>query len=273
MSRINAKTQIAALIGNPVEHSLSPEMHNAAFEKLGINCKYVAFKVNNLGKAVAAISELNFLGLNVTMPFKAEIIPLLDKVDATAKKIGAVNTIAVKNGKLIGYNTDGVGAVASLKEKTKLKGKKAILIGAGGAGKSIAFMLKKEKAHLTIADRNSGKARKLAKLIGCRYTSMETLSGLKPDILINATPMGMKPNEKKLPVPKEMLIKGLVVFDIVYDPVETKLLKLAKKKGCKTINGIEMLINQGVESFGLWTGRKAPKEVMRKAVLNALGKG
>ncbi len=273
MSKIDAKTQIAALIGNPVGHSLSPKMHNAAFGKLGINCKYVAFKIKNLRKAVAAIKELNFLGLNVTMPFKTEIIPLLDRVDVTTKKIGAVNTIVVKKGKLIGYNTDGVGAVASLKAKTRLKGKKVLLIGAGGAGKSISFMLKREGVHLTIADRNSKKARKLAKLIGCKSNSMGTILGLKPDILINATPMGMKPKINMLPVPKEMLRKGLVVFDIVYNPIETKLLKLAKGKGCKTINGIEMLINQGVESFELWTEKKAPKEVMRKAILKAMRKG
>ena len=185
-----------------------------------------------------------------------------------------MNTVVNKNGELIGHNTDGLGAVNALKKKTGLKGKRILLLGAGGAAKAIAFALKNEGARITIAGRKkskSKKAQKLAKSINGKNICIEEIVSLEGfDILINATPVGMKPNQKKSPVPAKLLHKKLVVFDIVYSPLKTELLKEAKKKKCKTIGGIEMLLEQGYLGFELFTGKKAPKEKMRKAIIKEL---
>ncbi len=268
---IDAETKLFCLLGKPARHSLSPAMYNAAFRALGLNCAYLAFEPQNLKKAVQGLLELEVRGFNLTMPFKLEVIKHLDKVDFSAQKIGAVNTVVVKNGKLTGYNTDGIGAVNALKKNTQIAERKALLLGCGGAGNAIGFYLKKEKAEIVVSDRDLQKAAKLAEKIKCKSIRIDAVKNLDGfDIIINASPAGMNPNPQQTPIRSSLLRPGLVVFDIVYDPLETKFLMDAKSAGCKTINGLEMLLEQGFEAFRLFTGKEAPKEAMRKAVMDGL---
>jgi shikimate dehydrogenase len=269
---IDAKTKLVALIGNPVSHSLSPAMHNAAFQELKLNFVYLAFCVENLEDAIKAMRALNIQGYSVTIPHKEKIIPLLDVLDENAKKIGAVNTVVNNNGKLIGYNTDAKAAVLASLQKTSLKEKRIALVGAGGAARAIAIALQNEKTKLTIFNRTIEKAKTLAQEAGCDFAAMENISDFDFDILINATSIGMFPRTNESPVPKSVLKKGMIVFDIVYNPLETRLLKEAKLAGCETICGLEMFLLQGAEQFSLWTGKKAPIEKMRAVVEKELKK-
>ena len=266
---INAKTKIYCVIGNPSKHSLSPTMHNASFEALKLNCVYVAFEPRNIAKTISCFKELGISGFNVTTPFKENVMSYIDRIDSTAKTIGAVNTVVNENGLFIGYNTDGQGAINALKEKIEIKGKKVLLVGAGGAAKAIAFYLRKEKAITTIVSRTGTSAVKLAGMTGAKSTSLNSLKNLKEfEILINASPVGMDSNAT--PITKEMLHNNLVVFDLVYSPLKTRLLKEAEKNGCKTISGIEMLLEQGYECFKLFTNKPPAKREMRNAVMRDL---
>jgi len=280
---ITGKTRVCAVIGDPIEHTLSPVIHNAAFEALNLDIVFLAFKVKptEVGNAINGMRALNILGLNVTMPHKKAVIDHLDKLDQTAKFLNAVNTIRHKNGKLFGFNTDGVGALKALKENgVQPRGRKVLLLGAGGAARAIAYTLVKEADELVILNRTIKQAEELAKLLTKVHKKQVTGGALSPsliqqhlqdsDILINATSVGMKPNANLSPVPPEFLRSNLSVMDIVYNPVETKLARDAKAAGAKVISGVEMLIYQGAASFEIWTGRKAPVEVMRKAALNHL---
>ncbi len=272
---IGPETEIYCLLGNPVRHSLSPAMHNAGFRALGINAVYLAFEPDDIGVAVQGLREIGASGFNVTMPFKAQIIRHLDRVDGMAEKIGAVNTVVNRNGKLVGFNTDGIGAVNALKKATAIAGKKILLIGCGGAGSAIAFCLKKENAAVVVADRNESKAAGLAKKTGSEKIGIgEITSGNSGDfdVVINATPVGMEPNHNETPMETNLLRKNTVIFDIVYEPRETRFLREAKKRGCATVSGIEMLLEQGYEAFRLFTGKEAPRGAMRKAVMGAIGK-
>src|SRR3989344_3381150 len=267
---INGKTRLVCLIGKPIKHSLSPLIHNTGFGALGLNFAYMAFEAKYLKKTVDGFREIGVAGFNVTMPYKQEIIRHLDKVDGQARKIHAVNTVANKGGLFIGYNTDSIGAVRALKKVTKIRGKKILLVGAGGAGRAIAFGLKKEKAELTIAEKSEKKGKALAREVKGKFVRLANIVKTNPDIIINATPVGMEPNINSSVIPKGFLRKGMVVFDIVYDPLETRLLKEAEKSGCRTISGVEMLLEQAFASFEIFTGRKAPESKMRNAVYKEL---
>jgi shikimate dehydrogenase len=266
---INTKTKLCALIGNPVEHSISPNMHNTAFKQLGLNYVYLAFKVENIREAITGLKEIGFIGANITIPYKVEVIKHLDWVEETTKKIGAVNTVVNSNGILKGYNTDMEGFLKPLEEKTEIKGKKITLIGAGGAARAIAYGISQKEGKLTILNRTVEKAKRIAKEIKCKYGGLNELKRIDSEVLINATPIGMFPDVNKSIVQRNIL-KNMIVYDIVYNPIETKLLKEAKQQGCKTINGIEMFINQGAAAFELWTGEKAPIEIMKEAVIKNL---
>ncbi|MCX6801731.1 MAG: shikimate dehydrogenase [Candidatus Diapherotrites archaeon] len=275
---IDANTKIVCLLGNPARHSLSPQMHNAAFRALSLNMAYIAFEVEEarLGDAVNGMRALGFSGANVTIPFKEKVIPLLDRVEEKAAAIGAVNTIQNKKGRLVGFNTDWKGAVRALKEKTAIAGKSAAVCGAGGAGRAICFGLLWEKAsEIKIFDADTKKAGNLAgSLEGNGGTAISTFgsreeffSAVKEsDIVVNASPVGMHPLEKSTPVPKESLGGKQVVFDVVYNPAMTRLLSEAKENGCRIVPGQRMLLFQGAESFSIWTGKKAPLDVMEKAL-------
>ncbi len=280
---ISGKTKVCGVIGYPIEHSLSPVMHNAAFEALKLDYVFLAFNVNPalVGDAINGMRALGIVGLNVTMPHKKVVTPYLNEIDPAAKFLNAVNTILNKDGKLFGFNTDGVGALQALRENgVEPKGKKVLLLGAGGAATAIACTLAKEADVLVILNRTPQPAFELANLLHETLKRKVVGDVLSPatikdnladcDVLINATSVGMKPNAGQTPVPPQLLKPDLAVMDIVYNPIETKLAKNAKAAGAKVVSGVEMLIYQGAASFEIWTGCKAPVEVMRKAALNYL---
>jgi len=282
---ISGKTRVCAIIGDPVEHSLSPVMHNAAFKELGLNLVYVAFTVTTreLKDAVLGARSLGLRGLNVTMPHKNAVMAFLDETDSTAQSIGAVNTVLNNNGRLIGYNTDGNGAMIALQENGVYpEEKKMLLLGAGGAAKAIAYQAAQDVEELVILNRTAEKAKKLAEVLRKEFDkkvkggtlSSEVLEEEleTTDILVNATAVGMHPDVDSSPVPSDLLRSDLCVMDIIYNPLDTKLLKDAKAAGAKVVSGIEMLIYQGAVAFEIWTNCPAPVEVMRKAALNELEK-
>ena len=282
---ISGKTKVYGVIGDPIEHTLSPAMHNAAFEAAKLDCVFLAFKVKpeEVGKALEGMRALGIQGLNVTMPHKNAVIGFLDEVDENAKLLNAVNTIKNVDGKLCGFNTDGVGALRALRENgVEPKGKRITLLGAGGAARAIAFALGKEAEEVSIVNRTLQSAADLANLIHQKFKSKVFAYALSPftikaclaeaDVLINASSVGMKPNASQSPVPRRWLKPDLAVMDIVYNPVETKLAKDAKAAGAKVVSGVEMLIYQGAASFEIWTGREALVEVMREAALSHLRK-
>lgn len=271
--QITGSTRLTGLFGYPVKHTLSPAMHNAAFRHLGLNLLYLPFSVTpkDLKTAIKSLTALNFIGINVTVPHKQTVIPYLDNITKEAEIIGAVNTILVRGNKLIGYNTDGIGFVKSL-GRYSLKGKTMFLLGAGGAGSAIAV----ESAlcglkRIFIADKLNNRAKNLSKKISMCETIIvradDEMKDVLPeaDIIVNATPIGLNANDP-ISIPARWIPKKKLVYDLIYNPSETKLLKTAKSKGCKIINGLEMLLCQGAWAFKIWTGKKAGLEVMRRAI-------
>ena len=253
---INGQTQLYGVIGKPVRHSLSPIIHNGAFQRMGLNAVYLAFEVENLSAAISGIRGLGIRGMSVTIPFKTAIIPFLDQLEEVAGKIQAVNTICHEGGKLIGHNTDWRGAVEALEEKIELREKKVLLLGAGGAARAIAFGLKERGCRVFIANRSLEKGRKLAATMGFACHPLAAIKGLDVQVIINATSVGMHPQDSESPWPKELLKEGIVVMDIVYQPVRTKFLHEAEERGCRTIDGLEMLARQGAAQIEIWTGKK-----------------
>ena len=253
---INAHTELYGIIGNPVRHSLSPVIHNGAFRRMGLNAVYLAFEVNRLKEAMSGIRGLGVRGLSVTLPFKTRILPYLDHIEDVAGKIRAVNTLSVEGENLVGYNTDWCGALEALEEKVDLNGKKVILLGAGGAARAIGFGLKEKGCRVAIFNRSVGRAKLLAKELGCGYHPLSSFKEMDGDLLVNATSVGMHPLDAESPVPKEVLRKEMVVMDIVYWPLKTRLLREAEERGCRTIDGLEMLARQGTAQLEIWTGQR-----------------
>ncbi|WP_440946469.1 shikimate dehydrogenase [Methanosarcina sp. T3] len=276
--------RVFGVFGDPIGHSLSPAMHNAAFSALGMDCVYHAFRVRpeKLGKAILGAEAMGFGGLNLTVPLKEEALKLdFIRPDSLAERIGAVNTVVFKEtGEIRGYNTDGLGArQALLDAAVEIRGSKVVVAGAGGAARAVAFQLAADGAEITVINRTEERAVELAKDVAAASLpgkiSGTGLSGLKEllrdaDILINTTTLGMHPNTGATIATAEELHSGLAVFDIVYNPLETKLLREAKAAGAKTVSGVLMLVYQGAEAFRLWTGVEPPAELMKKTVLEAL---
>jgi shikimate dehydrogenase len=282
---ISGKTQICALIGDPVEHTMSPAMHNVAFKKMGLDYLYIPFRVKpeQLAQAVAGLRALNVRGFNVTIPHKVSVIPLLDRLDSLAAKIGAVNTVVNGGGLLQGYNTDAEGFLRALTDSgIKPQQKNVVILGAGGASRAISYILAAKGARLTILNRKLELdwavdiARLIQKELGKEVKVGElTLRALSPalekaDVLVNATSVGMSPAGAKSPVPARLLNQRLVVFDIVYNPIVTKLLREAKAAGAEVIGGVEMLAWQGALAFEKWTGQPAPVDLMRREAVRML---
>ena len=278
--KVSGRTKVCAVIGDPVEHSLSPCFQNAAFQHLKLDFIYVAFtvKAEDLGDAISGVRSLGIYGLNVTMPHKISVIKYLDELDERADRIKSVNTILNRNGKLIGYTTDGIGVLNALKYNgVDPKGKKVVILGAGGAARSASYALSEVAGELVILNRTIERARNLAskvrKLIGSHVNvkwdglTEESLRReiREADILINATPVGMSPDVNGTLVEKRLLHPDMVIFDMIYHPLKTRLLREAEEVGAKTINGLSMLIHQGAASFEIWTGVEAPVDVMMKA--------
>ena len=283
MNRITGKTKICGIIGDPVEHSMSPVMHNAAFEALGLDYAYLSFHVRGeeLKEAINGMRALHIAGLNVTIPHKMAVIPFLDKLDPLAERMGAVNTIANENGELTGYNTDASGFLQALRAQgIEPDGKSIVILGAGGAAKGISFILAGAGASLVILNRTLSRAEELASQIARYYHQKITAMTLneanlkrafgRADVLVNTTSVGMVPDVDRTPVPGNLLNSRLAVSDIVYNPLETRLLREAKAAGARTIDGLDMLVWQGALAFEKWTGRKAPFEIMKQAALKAL---
>lgn len=258
----DAATALYGILGHPVGHSLSPAMHNAAFEAAGINGVYLAFDVTDLRAAVQGIRGLGIRGLSVTIPHKVAVMKLLDEIDPVAKRIGAVNTIVNRDGRLLGANTDWLGAVKALEEKTDLEAGSVLVIGAGGSARAVCAGLVERGARVHIANRTVEKARELARVHGCTWSGLDHIESVRADILINTTSVGMEPDTVGMPVPSRLLPGFSIVMDIVYAPLETKMLQEAAKAGCGTISGLRMLLLQAVTQFEIWTGMDAPQEVM-----------
>ncbi len=267
---IDAQTQLYGIIGNPVRHSLSPVIHNGAFRRMGLNAVYMVFEVKDLKEAIDGIRGLGVRGVSVTLPFKTQVIPFLDEVEAVAEKIKAINTIVNEGGKLVGYNTDWHGAIEALEEKIDLKGKRVALIGAGGAARAIGFALKTRECEVIISNRTIGKGVALAKELMCLHQPLSSIGDLRADVIINATSAGMHPYDEESPLPKKVLKKGMTVMDIVYKPLQTKLLREAEERGCLTINGLEMLSRQGAVQLEIWTGESPEVEKIKEDIYQAL---
>jgi shikimate dehydrogenase len=271
---ITGKTKITGLYGYPVEHTLSPAMHNAAFEHLGLDYCYLPFSVrpDSLKRAVEAIQALNLAGVNVTIPHKESVIAYLDNVNEEALFIGAVNTIVNQEGKLTGYNTDGRGFMRSLSESSILTDNKKVLVaGAGGASRAICYYLSEKADGLYLFDIDKRKLEKLASDLSEIRGNIHTVNNISDlssfDLLINATPLGLKAADP-LPLDAGLLSPHQTVCDLIYK--KTPLLSLAAQRGCKTIDGLGMLLWQGVLAFELWTTISPPVEIMRNALLRGL---
>lgn len=281
--KVSGTTQIFGIMGSPVEHSLSPVMHNAAFEAMGIHAVYLPFSVRpeDLGKATLSLRALNVNGVNVTLPHKGAVIEFLDELDQSAKMVGAVNTIVHRNRKLYGYNTDGYGFLLSLRKDGHFDpaGKRVVLLGAGGAASAVAMALAEAGVRrLVIANRDKSRAEVLTKRIHKHFereilpVALDESRALywlirESDLLINATSMGLRAADR-INLNPNALHPKLMVYDLIYR--ETQLLKQAKRKGLKTLDGLGMLVSQGARSFELFTGKRAPFRVMRNAAEQAL---
>ena len=280
----SGSTKIVRLIGYPVEHSKSPLMHNAAFQSLGLDFVYVLLSVKapDLKEAVTDLRASNVAGANVTIPYKEEVIKYLDEITPEAMFIGAVNTIHNREGKLIGYNTDGQGFITSLLTdgKIKLEGQRVFLIGAGGAGKAVAVKLAERGVErLVITDKIGERTESLVSRLqenipdcpvyAVAMASKEFAEAISEStLLINATPVGMNEGDPCV-IDPDYLHKDLFIYDVVYNR-ETPLVEEARKRGIKALGGIGMLIHQGAASFEIWTGQKAPVEVMKNKILEEL---
>jgi len=262
--------RVYVVMGSPIAHSLSPIMHNMAFRATRSNGVYIALDVKDISRAMAGFRNLHFKGASITIPHKVPVMKYLDDVDATAARIKAVNTIIEDNGRLVGFNTDCDGAVGALSEKISISGKKVAIIGAGGAARAIAYGIASKKGSVTILNRTRHKGEQLARDLELDFRPLAECRHVKCDVVINATPVGMTPHVHDAPVPEDFLEKDMVVMDIVYSPLKTKLLKTAENIGCVTVDGISMFVYQGARQFELWTGLNAPLEIMKMAVIAAL---
>ena len=281
---INPKTKVFALIGNPVSHSMSPAIHNAAFMELGQDSIYVAFQVEDVKSALAGMRALdNFQGMSVTIPHKIEVMQYVDEIPDVDRYIGSINTVVKEEGKLIGFNTDGPGALKAIVDAgVELAGKNVLMLGAGGAARAIAFTLaqKGNIGKLVLLDINEEFLSQLTGDLRSGTNAVIEDGELNPaavaehmasaDLIINCTPVGMHPNEDASLVDEDLFRSGQVVFDVVYNPLETKMLRQAKGKGLKVIQGVEMFINQAILQFERFAGADAPEELMRKVVMEKL---
>lgn len=282
----DAHTQTCAIFGHPVGHSLSPAIHNAAFGALGLNCVYVAHDVEPAGlpAAMSGIRALGYLGLSITIPHKVAALALVDEIDDTARRIGCINTVVSEGGLLKGRNTDGLGALGALRAaQVNLEQSNVVVLGSGGAARAIAITLLAEAAprKLTLLGVVEPELSTLANTLRDQGSS-EVVVGrldraglekalLSAHLLLHTTPVGMAPKSDESVVPEDLLHPGLTVFDAVYTPRRTRLLRDAAERGCRTVEGLEMFLGQALVQFQLWTGQPAPKEVMRAVIEERLG--
>ncbi|MFX1235691.1 MAG: shikimate dehydrogenase [Promethearchaeota archaeon] len=280
---ITAQTDILGVIGHPIEHSMSPIMHNAAIRDLNLDYIYLAFDIppNNLKDAIKGIRALNIKGINVTLPHKEKVMQFLDNIDVIAQKINSINAIKNEDGLLTGKNFDSEGAKeALLNAGCTLSGKKVIILGAGGAAKAISYSLALEAEKIVIINRTEDRAKRLVSELkkfnieSKKYNEETIREEIKnADILINATPVGMFPSMETTPISRNLLHSGLFVFDLIYNPLETQLLKDSKEIGCRVLGGLDMLVYQGALAFEWWINKKPNIELMKRKVIEYLGGG
>lgn len=278
-------TKVVGVFGYPVEHSLSPAMHNAAFAALHLPFVYLPFAVapQALGTAVGSLAALGIVGVNLTIPHKESVLPFLDEITEEARDVGAVNTVHCVEGRLLGDNTDGYGFYAPLREQgVALAGKQAVVLGAGGAARSVVFRLAREGAQVVLINRTRERALRLAQAVeAAGLGAVQTLpcdampeiaqAILHAELLVQTTRVGMHPHPDQLPtIPLEALHSDLLVYDLVYNPVQTSLLQEAHRRGCRTLTGVKMLVYQGAAALQRWTGAQPPITVMEQAVLESL---
>jgi 3-dehydroquinate dehydratase/shikimate dehydrogenase len=272
VDQLDQATRIYGVAGNPVSHSLSPLMQNSAFRRERVNAVYLPLKTESLEDLLRLARELPLSGLSVTMPLKQLVLPHLANVDPLTAKLGACNTIRLgADGKLYGFNTDVAGIIRPLEKRMTLKDRRILILGAGGAARAAVFGLVEKGAHVFIWSRKEASAKELAKASGAAVVTKKQIAESEFDVLINATPCGMTGNAHSLPL-DEGAWKARLVFDLVYNPLETPLLKAAKARGMHTIQGFEMFVYQGARQFELWTGKPAPEAEMLRVVLHALNK-
>lgn len=265
-----AAPQNYILLGNPVHHSLSPLMHNAALKEMGKSDKYCACRVEDLGEALRGMKAMNIRGASVTIPFKVEVMQYLDEIEDDALEIGAINTIINHRGKLTGANTDWLGIIMTLKKVLNIKDKTFVIVGAGGTARAAVYGIAKEGGLPVLANRTVAKAKIIAKQFGCPFYPLAEIAKIQADCLINTTPIGMHPDIYSSPVPKEVLKNYKYVMDAIYNPLQTKLLKDAAAQDCRVLSGMEMFVHQGAAQLKLWTKKDPPVELMKKIVLERL---
>jgi len=267
----NRAPAVFALFGNPVSHSLSPLMHNAALQKMGIAASYCACCVEDMEEAMEKIKKLPLEGVSVTIPFKTAVMPYLDEVDAIAQEIGAVNTIWHDDkDRLQGYNTDWIGMVRDLEEYLEIKKKRFVILGAGGTARAALFGIRQRGGMPVIVNRTPERGERLAKEFGVPFYPLSQIKGISADCLINTTPIGMAPDRKKSPLARDIIGRFRWVMDCIYNPLKTQLLKEAEEAGCMVINGLGMFVQQGAEQIRIWTGKEPPVALMREVVLARL---
>lgn len=265
--KITSKTRLFGVVGHPVAHSLSPVMMNAAFRSLGLDAVYLAFDVKEAGDIVGAARALGLGGLSVTIPHKEAVIPFLDGVEDDAREIGAVNTIVNDSGRLIGQNTDWLGATGAIEEAAgPVRGKLFMILGSGGAARAVAWGLVKRGAKVVVAARDQEKARRVAEPLGGLAIPLENAGEFKVHGMVNATPLGMAPDTGAIPIDPRAIKEGVVVLDTVYRPVRTLLLKEADARGALPVSGLRMLLHQAAGQVEAWTRGKAPFGAMEEAL-------
>jgi 3-dehydroquinate dehydratase/shikimate dehydrogenase len=277
--KIGRHTAITGIIGRPVAHSASPAMHNAAFSELGLDFVYLPLEVEDISEFFDKLVnpttrelDWNLRGLSVTIPHKSAVIPFLGKMDDISKEVGAVNTILLDGDQLSGFNTDVQGSMAPLQKISALRGESCCVIGAGGAARAVVYGLLKSGAHVSVFARNPEKAKEAIRQFGVDIFPIESLVSHDGRILINTTPVGLRRHgEDSSPVPAEALKDRGVVYDLVYNPLQTRLLTKAREAGCQTVSGLDMLVEQAALQFEIWTGQQAPIETMRSAALSKIG--
>ena len=274
--RINGSTQLFGIIGHPVAHSLSPVMHNAALAAMGINGVYIPMDVTDLAGGVTGLRALGFTGVSVTIPHKEEVMAYLDEIDPVARRIGAVNTLHFRRhpetGDLVlrGFNTDWLGSNLALSEVMPLSGSRVLVLGAGGAAKGVCFGLVEAGAEVILTNRSQERGQDLANWLGCEFVPTEHIGNVQAHALVNTTSVGMEPDPDRLPIDPALLPRFNVVMDIVYAPLETRLLREARAAGCHVVDGLAMLLNQAAVQLKIWTGSRPPLDVMRLALTEAL---
>jgi len=268
IEQVDAATRVYAVAGDPVAHSLSPALMNAALRRETVNGVYLALHAKSLKDLMACVRDIPIHGLSITMPYKEAILRHLDNTDPYTSKIGACNTVVRQDGKLYGFNTDTAGVVRPLQQRLSLDKAKILVLGAGGAARAAVFGLKERGAEVYILNRTAGPAQKLARSARARTIRRTDLKKLSFDAIINATPVGMG-NTRESPL-NEHEIKAHYVFDMIYDPMETRLMKMAKAAGAEVIPGVEMFVQQAARQFEIWTGKPAPVDEMMRVVIAAL---